>query len=75
MTAQTTDKHRPIVKNIHFEHLDGLRFLCFLSVFLYHSFHTESTALQDAPLYRFVDEHIFGNGNMGSISFLSLVAF
>jgi peptidoglycan/LPS O-acetylase OafA/YrhL len=75
MTAQTTDKHRPIVKNIHFEHLDGLRFLCFLSVFLYHSFHTESTAIQGAPLYRFVDEHIFGNGNMGVNFFFVLSGF
>lgn len=62
-------------KKIHFENLDGLRFLCFLSVFFYHSFYTDVPDILANPVYRFITRHIFGNGNLGVNFFFVLSGF
>jgi peptidoglycan/LPS O-acetylase OafA/YrhL len=62
-------------KKIYFENLDGLRFFCFFSVFLYHSFHTENELTKSSPIYKFVTEEIFKNGNLGVNFFFVLSGF
>jgi peptidoglycan/LPS O-acetylase OafA/YrhL len=52
-------------KNIYFENLDGLRFLCFLSVFFYHSFYTVNNEIKSSSVYHFIKTGVFGNGNIG----------
>lgn len=60
---------------IYFENLDGLRFLCFLAVFFFHSFHTDYKNLESMKLYSFISEDIFGNGNLGVNFFFVLSGF
>jgi len=67
--------NRLMRKSIYFENLDGLRFLCFLSVFLFHSFHTEFSELKDDQIYLFFKKAIFGNGNLGVNFFFVLSGF
>jgi peptidoglycan/LPS O-acetylase OafA/YrhL len=62
-------------KRIYFENLDGLRFLCFLSVFFFHSFHTEYKHILENKTYQFVKQNIFGNGNIGVNFFFVLSGF
>lgn len=62
-------------KRIYFENLDGLRFLCFLSVFFFHSFYTEISELKNTPVYSVVKRDIFGNGNLGVNFFFVLSGF
>jgi peptidoglycan/LPS O-acetylase OafA/YrhL len=62
-------------KRIFFPNLDGLRFLCFLSVFLFHSFHTESDTIKHSEIYIFIKEGLFGNGNLGVNFFFVLSGF
>ncbi|MFT5306585.1 MAG: peptidoglycan/LPS O-acetylase OafA/YrhL, partial [Chitinophagales bacterium] len=62
-------------KRIYFENLDGLRFLCFLSVFFFHSFHTEYEAISGSAIYHFFKVDIFGNGNIGVNFFFVLSGF
>lgn len=64
-----------IKKRIYFENLDGLRFLCFFSVFLYHSFYTENQLLIASPIYHFIKRDLFGNGNIGVNFFFVLSGF
>jgi peptidoglycan/LPS O-acetylase OafA/YrhL len=59
----------------YFENLDGLRFVCFLMVFLYHSFHTEYAYIKQAPVYRFVKGFLVANGNLGVNFFFVLSGF
>jgi len=68
MTAAKPDK-------IFFENLDGWRFFCFLSVFLYHSFHTNNANINSSPVYHFVKQSLFGNGNLGVNFFFVLSGF
>ncbi|OWY20843.1 acyltransferase [Sphingobacteriales bacterium UPWRP_1] len=68
MTAAKPDK-------IFFENLDGWRFFCFLSVFLYHSFHTNLANISSNPVYHFVKHSLFGNGNLGVNFFFVLSGF
>ncbi len=42
---------KPIVKRIYFPNLDGLRFLAFFSVFLFHSFYTTEPTVLTSKLY------------------------
>ncbi|MBK8415435.1 MAG: acyltransferase [Bacteroidetes bacterium] len=62
-------------KKVYFENLDGLRFLCFLSVFFFHSFHTEYDFIKDNPVYTFIKTDLFGNGNLGVNFFFVLSGF
>ncbi len=62
-------------KKIYFENLDGIRFLCFLSVFLYHSFHTDYDIIKQSELYQFIKYDLFGNGNLGVNFFFVLSGF
>lgn len=64
-----------IKKRIYFENLDGLRFFCFLSVFLFHSFHTEQSSIQNSGVYLFISQDVFGNGNLGVNFFFVLSGF
>lgn len=64
-----------MTKRIYFENLDGLRFLCFLSVFFFHSFYTESDVIRNSSLYGFIKWEIFGNGNLGVNFFFVLSGF
>lgn len=64
-----------ITKKILFENLDGLRFLCFLSVFLSHSFHSDYDKIYNSETYYFFKEEIFGNGNLGVNFFFVLSGF
>jgi len=59
----------------YFENLDGLRFLCFLSVFFFHSFHSDFEYIKDNELYNLVKVHIFGDGNIGVNFFFVLSGF
>ncbi len=61
--------------SIFFANLDGLRFLCFLSVFFYHSFATSYTYIIDTDAYHFIKQGIFGNGNLGVNFFFVLSGF
>ncbi|MFN8166945.1 MAG: acyltransferase [Bacteroidia bacterium] len=62
-------------KQNYLENLDGLRFLCFLSVFLYHSFYTSSADILTSKSYRFIKWQLFGNGNLGVNFFFVLSGF
>lgn len=62
-------------KKVFFENLDGLRFLCFLAVFFYHSFYTEFDYIETSNIYSFVRNDIFGNGNLGVNFFFVLSGF
>lgn len=62
-------------RKINFENLDGLRFLCFLSVFFFHSFHTEYDEIKNSGLYDAIKWHLFGNGNLGVNFFFVLSGF
>ena len=62
-------------KRVFFENLDGLRFFCVLSVFLYHSFYTTSEVIKSGKIYQFVKFGLFGNGNLGVNFFFVLSGF
>jgi peptidoglycan/LPS O-acetylase OafA/YrhL len=62
-------------KKIYFEHLDGLRFFCFLAVFFFHSFHTENPSIEENSLFATVKHHVFGNGFLGVNFFFVLSGF
>lgn len=62
-------------KKVYFENLDGLRFLCFLSVFFFHSFYTESPAIYQHDVYRFFKFFLWRNGNLGVNFFFVLSGF
>lgn len=62
-------------KKVFFENLDGLRFFCFLSVFFYHSFHTDYGYISSHKIYRLIKFDVFGNGNLGVNFFFVLSGF
>lgn len=62
-------------KKIYFAHLDGLRFFCFLAVFLFHSFHTDDPAIATDRGFNLVKHHLFGNGFLGVNFFFVLSGF
>lgn len=64
-----------MTKKVYFENLDGLRFLCFLSVFFFHSFHTDFDYIKTTDIYHFIKRDIFGNGNLGVNFFFVLSGF
>ncbi len=60
---------------IYFKNLDGLRFLCFLSVFLFHSFSTDNANLYNHPLYIFIKVTLLANAELGVNCFFVLSGF
>jgi len=62
-------------KRIYFENLDGIRAICFLSVFFYHSFHTEYSWIKDSSIYKLLKWDVFGNGDLGVNFFFVLSGF
>lgn len=60
---------------IFFPNLDGLRFFCFLSVFLYHSFATEYASIKETELYYWLKNVLASNGNLGVNFFFVLSGF
>ena len=60
---------------VYFENLDGLRFVCFFLVFIYHSFYTQNDYISDAFVYKFVKQFLFANGNLGVNIFFVLSGF
>lgn len=60
---------------VYFENLDALRFLCFVAVFLFHSFHTTNTEISSHPVYQLFKFRIFGNGNLGVNFFFVLSGY
>lgn len=60
---------------VSFPRLDALRALCFLSVFFFHSFHTEDPALLNAPTRRFVKGFLLASGDLGVNVFFVLSGF
>jgi peptidoglycan/LPS O-acetylase OafA/YrhL len=62
-------------KILYFENLDGLRFLCFLSVFLFHGFFTNYDYIKNSSTYIFVKRGLFSNGNIGVNFFFVLSGF
>lgn len=64
-----------MTKKVYFENLDGLRFLCFLSVFFFHSFHTDFDYIKTSDVYHLIKRDIFGNGNLGVNFFFVLSGF
>lgn len=60
---------------IQFENLDGLRFLCFFSVFIAHSFHSDYDKIYNSKFYFFLKDDVFGNGNLGVNFFFVLSGF
>lgn len=62
-------------KKIYFENLDGLRFLCFLAVFFFHSFITDLPSIAKQDGYQIVKNDIFGNGFLGVNFFFVLSGF
>lgn len=62
-------------KKVFFPNLDGLRFFCFLSVFFFHSFHTEFQSIKNTSNYIFIKKGLFGNGNIGVNFFFVLSGF
>jgi peptidoglycan/LPS O-acetylase OafA/YrhL len=62
-------------KRIYFENLNGLRFPCFLSVFLFHIFRVVSDSFEANPMFYFLKNDLFGNGNLGVNFFFVLSGF
>jgi peptidoglycan/LPS O-acetylase OafA/YrhL len=59
---------------VHFAHLDGLRTVAFLGVFLFHCYYAVPPALADHPAYRFL-HFLTGNGDLGVNFFFVLSGF
>jgi len=62
-------------EKIYFENLDAIRFLCFLSVFLFHSFHTTDSEVLNSDIHFFFSHILFANGNLGVNFFFVLSGF
>jgi len=74
-TDKPVSAHEQMKKRIFFQNLDGIRFFCFLSVFLCHSFYTENPSIVGSGIYHFIKITLFGNGNIGVNAFFVLSGF
>jgi len=59
----------------YFRNLDGLRFLCFLSVFSYHTLHTSHPDIVSNVFYKIIVDGILVNGYLGVNFFFVLSGF
>ena len=64
----------PATQRIYFPNLDGLRFLAFFSVFLFHSFYTPYPAIQASTAYRWA-HGLTRSGDLGVNFFFVLSGF
>jgi peptidoglycan/LPS O-acetylase OafA/YrhL len=64
-----------VSRKVFFPNLDGLRFISFLAVFLFHSFATRFDYIEKDKIYHFVKVDMFGNGNLGVNFFFVLSGF
>ena len=71
---ETLPPPKPAKEKIFFPNLDGLRFFCFLSVFLCHSFQTNYAYITADPVYRGI-RHGLTNGIIGVNFFFVLSGF
>ncbi len=67
--------NKATANKLYFENLDGLRFFCFLSVFLFHSFETDDASIKSNAVFHFIKETLFGNGFLGVNFFFVLSGF
>lgn len=61
-------------KKIFFPNLDGLRFIAFFSVFMFHSFHTEYDYIRQSGTYQMINSW-FSYGDLGVNFFFVLSGF
>lgn len=59
----------------YFKNLDGLRTICFLMVFFFHSFTSKNIAVLNSNTYKTIKVGIFANGNLGVNFFFVLSGF
>jgi len=62
-------------QNVFFPNLDGLRFFCFLSVFLFHSFATHYDYIKYSHAYVFIKGRLLSNGELGVNFFFVLSGY
>lgn len=74
-SPETTATPAATKAKLYFPNLDGLRFFCFLSVFLFHAFSTDSAVLKALPAWTFIKTDLFGNGNLGVNFFFVLSGY
>ncbi len=67
--------NKATANKLYFENLDGLRFFCFLSVFLFHSFETDDPSIKSDAVFHFIKVTLFGNGFLGVNFFFVLSGF
>ncbi|AEA42720.1 acyltransferase family protein [Fluviicola taffensis] len=60
---------------IYFKNLDGLRTICFLMVFFFHSFTSQNLTVLNSQTYYTVKVGLFSNGNLGVNFFFVLSGF
>jgi peptidoglycan/LPS O-acetylase OafA/YrhL len=79
-TTQNKPSDKEKQQKVFFPNLDGLRFVCFLMVFLFHAYKTifenlrGKNGAQDKPFYG-VSEFLFQNGELGVNFFFVLSGF
>jgi peptidoglycan/LPS O-acetylase OafA/YrhL len=59
----------------YFKNLDGLRTICFLMVFFFHSFTSKNEAVLNSSTYKTIKVGLFANGNLGVNFFFVLSGF
>lgn len=59
----------------YFRNLDGLRTICFLMVFFFHSFTSQNSAVLNSTTYQTIKSGLFANGNLGVNFFFVLSGF
>jgi peptidoglycan/LPS O-acetylase OafA/YrhL len=59
----------------YFKNLDGLRTICFLMVFFFHSFTSKNEAVLSSNTYKTIKVGLFANGNLGVNFFFVLSGF
>lgn len=59
----------------YFKNLDGLRAVCFLMVFFFHSFTSKNQAVTESDVYQTIKSGLFANGNLGVNFFFVLSGF